>query len=218
MTRTVVLVDDHDLIRRGLRGAVERDGEFAVVAEAATLAGGLRDVRALRPDVVIIDLGLPDGSGLDGVRTMRAERADLGIVVLTMYADDEHLFAALEAQASAFVSKSAPTEEVLSAARHAASSPLAFTASGLSAAMRRRLTPTRSPLSGREQQVLELLGAGMTVPLIALQLFISLSTAKTYVAKLYEKLGASNRSQAIMTAVRLGLLDATPVTGSRPSA
>ena len=123
-----------------------------------------------------------------------------------MYDDDEHLFAALEAQASAFVAKSAPTDEVLSAARHAASSPHAFTAADLPGAMRRRMDPAKPRLSAREQEVLDLLGQGLTIPVLAKRLYISESTAKTYASKLYEKLGAHNRSQALVEAVRLGLL------------
>jgi DNA-binding NarL/FixJ family response regulator len=215
LSLSIVLIDDHDLIRGGLRGAFERDGGFDVVGDAANRAQGVRMVAALSPDVVVIDVGLPDGSGLQGVRSLRAAHPGLGIVVLTMYDDDEHLFGALEAQASAFVAKSAPTEEVLSAARHAASAPYAFSASDLSGAMRRRMSPARAALSGREQQVLELLGAGLTIPLIALQLYINQSTAKTYVSKLYEKLGATNRSQALVSAVRLGLLDVSAAAGAR---
>ena len=206
MSLSIVLIDDHDLIRGGLRGAFERDGGFEILGEAGDLARGLQMVITLRPDVVVIDVGLPDGSGLDGVKKLRANLPDLGIVVLTMYDDDEHLFAALDAQASAFVAKSAPTDDVLAAARHAASAPRAFSASDLGAAMRRRMAPSGPSLSAREQQVLELLGAGLTIPLIATQLYISQSTAKTYVSKLYDKLGAINRSQALVSAVRLGLL------------
>ncbi|CAA9356321.1 MAG: Two-component transcriptional response regulator, LuxR family [uncultured Frankineae bacterium] len=206
MTIRVLLIDDHDLIRGGLRGAFERDGAFEVVDEAGDVRRGLAAALSLRPDVVVVDVNLPDGSGLDAAKRLRAELPDLGIVVLTMYDDDEHLFAALEAQASAFVAKSAPTDEVLSAARHAAAAPHAFTAADLPGAMRRRMDPTKPRLSAREQDVLELLGEGLTIPVLAKRLYISESTAKTYASKLYEKLGASNRSQALVEAVRLGLL------------
>ncbi len=206
MTVRVLLIDDHDLIRGGLRGAFERDGAFEVVAEAGDIRRGLAAALSLRPEVVVIDVNLPDGSGLDAARQLRSELPDVGIVVLTMYDDDEHLFAALEAQASAFVAKSAPTDDVLSAAKHAAVSPHAFTAADLSGAMRRRMDPAKPRLSAREQEVLDLLGAGFTVPVLAKKLYISESTAKTYVSKLYEKLGANNRSQALVEAVRLGLL------------
>lgn len=204
---TVLLVDDHDLIRQGLRHAFERDPEFRVVGEAATAADAVSKAAELRPDVVIMDLRLPDGSGLDATRSLRSSRHDLGIVVLTMYAGDDQLFGALEAGASAFVPKNAPADEVVAAARHAASSPNAFTASDLAEAMKRRLTPSGPHLSPREGQVLRLLADGMSVAGIAKQLYVSESTAKTHISKLYEKLGAGNRAQALMTALRLGLLE-----------
>ncbi len=206
MSIRVLLIDDHDLIRGGLRGAFERDGAFEVVDEAGSVRQGMAAALSEKPDVVVIDVNLPDGNGLDAVRRLRAELPDVGIVVLTMYDDDEHLFGALEAQASAFVAKSAPTDEVLSAAKHAAAAPHAFTAADLSSAMRRRMDPAKPKLSAREQEVLELLGQGLTVPVLAKKLYISESTAKSYVSKLYEKLGANNRSQALVEAVRLGLL------------
>src|SRR3712207_991001 len=127
-TRTkVLLVDDHDLIRRGLRHAFERDRQFEVVGEASTAAEAIRLAGALQPEVVIMDLRLPDGSGLEATRALRKNSATIGIVVLTMYAGDDQLFGALEAGASAFVPKTAPADEVVAAARHAASAPSAFT-------------------------------------------------------------------------------------------
>src|SRR5688500_11153443 len=207
-TRTkVLLVDDHDLIRKGLRHAFERDRQFEVVGEAATAAEGVRQAGALQPDVVIMDLRLPDGSGLEATRALRKSSATMGIVVLTMYAGDDQLFGALEAGASAFVPKTAPADEVVAAARHAASSPSAFTAADLAEALKRRLAPAGPQLSPRESQVL-LLADGMSVAGIAKQLYVSESTAKTHISKLYEKLGAANRAQALMTALRLGLLEA----------
>jgi DNA-binding NarL/FixJ family response regulator len=206
-TTTVLLVDDHDLIRQGLRHAFERDPDFDVVAEAGTVADALSKASELRPDVVIMDLRLPDGSGLEATKKLRSARADVGIVVLTMYAGDDQLFGALEAGASAFVPKNAPADEVVAAARHAKSSPLAFTASDLAEAMKRKLTPSGPHLSPREGQVLRLLADGMSVAGIAKQLYVSESTAKTHISKLYEKLGAGNRAQALMTALRLGLLE-----------
>ncbi|GAA1703795.1 response regulator transcription factor [Fodinicola feengrottensis] len=205
---TVLLVDDHELIRQGLRHAFERDPQFRVVGEAGSVAEALSQADETRPDVVIMDLRLPDGSGLDATRKLRSAMPAVGIVVLTMYAGDEQLFGALEAGASAFVPKNAPSDEVVAAARHAASAPTAFTASDLAEAMKRRLAPTGPQLSPREGQVLQLLADGMSVAGIAKHLYVSESTAKTHISKLYEKLGAGNRAQALMTALRLGLLEA----------
>ncbi|MCL6537634.1 MAG: response regulator transcription factor [Acidothermus sp.] len=204
---TVVLVDDHELIRQGLRRAFERAADFEVVGEAATAADARSVVSALRPDVVVVDIRLPDGDGLDVARELRRHFPDLGIVVLTMYAGDEHLFGALEAGASAFVAKDAPAEDVVSAARHALVSPRSFSATDLAEAMRRRLAPSGPQLTPRERQVLHLLADGLGVGAIARHLFISESTTKTHISKLYEKLGVANRAQALMAAMRLGLLE-----------
>ena len=202
----VLLIDDHDLIRQGLARAFERQDDFNVCGQAASVAEGLRQFAALSPDVVITDVRLPDGLGFDLVREIRKQGHDTGMVVLTMYAGDEQLFAALEAGASAFVAKDAPADEVVAAARHALVSPRSFAAADLAGAMRRRMTPAGPQLTAREAEVLSLLARGFSVSAIARSIFVSDSTAKTHISKIYEKLGASNRADAIMKAVRSGLL------------
>jgi DNA-binding NarL/FixJ family response regulator len=203
---SVLLVDDHELIRHGLARAFERTSEFTVAGEAGSVAEGIALARSLEPDIVVTDVRLPDGTGLDLVRQLRAASDEIGIVVLTMYAGDEQLFAALEAGASSFVTKDSPSDEVIAAARHASVSPRSFTAGDLAGAMRRRLTPSGPQLSARETEVLKLLAEGLGVAAIARQLYVSESTAKTHISRIYEKLGAANRAQAIMIAIRSGVL------------
>lgn len=207
MPATVLLVDDHELIRQGLRRAFERDADFTVVGEAGALSDATRLAMTLRPDVVVIDVRLPDGNGLELAQKLRQARADVGLVILTMYAGDDQLFAALDAGASAFVPKSSPSDDVVAAARHASAKPTSFVASDLAEAMHRRLNPSGPQLTRREREVLDLLADGMGITSIARKLYISESTTKTHVSKLYDKLGAANRAQAIMAAVRAGLLD-----------
>jgi DNA-binding NarL/FixJ family response regulator len=202
----VLLIDDHDLIRQGLARAFEREDDFSVCGQAASVAEGLRQYNTLRPEVVITDVRLPDGLGFELVKEIRKQGHDTGVVVLTMYAGDEQLFAALEAGASAFVAKDAPADEVVAAARHALVSPRSFAAADLAGAMRRRMTPAGPQLTARESEVLGLLANGYSVSAIARSIFVSESTAKTHISKIYEKLGASNRADAIMKAVRSGLL------------
>jgi DNA-binding NarL/FixJ family response regulator len=202
----VLLIDDHDLIRQGLARAFERHADFEVVGQAASVGEGLRQFAGLDPDVVITDVRLPDGTGFDLVKQIRAGGHDTGVVVLTMYAGDEQLFAALEAGASAFVAKDAPSDEVVAAARHALVSPRSFTAADLAGAMRRKMTPAGPQLTAREAEVLSLLARGFSVAAIARSIFVSDSTAKTHISKIYEKLGAANRAQAIMNAIRANLL------------
>jgi len=206
VTLSVLLVDDHELIRQGLRRAFERDGGFKVVGEAGSLQEARRLLSQLKPNVVILDVRLPDGNGLEACRQLRSDDAEIGIVILTMYAGDDQLFEALESGASAFVPKNAPSEDVVAAARHAASSPRSFTAADLSEAMKRKMSPTGPQLTPREREVLGLLAEGLGVAQISRQLFISESTAKTHISKLYDKLGSGNRAQALMTALKLGLL------------
>ena len=211
MTISVLLVDDHQLIREGLRRAFDRAGDFDVVGEADSVAAATVAIGTLHPDVVIMDVRLPDGSGIELASAARQEFPELGIVVLTMYAGDDQLFGALDAGASAFVAKDAPAEDVVVAARHAASSPRSFSAPDLADAMRRRMTPTGPQLSPREREVLSLLAEGLGVAQISRRLYISDSTTKTHISKLYEKLGAGNRAQAIMAALKQGLIEAPEV-------
>lgn len=206
MPTRVVLVDDHQLIREGLRRAFDRAADFEVIGEAGSVADAHALIDTANPDVVIFDVKLPDGNGLDAARRVRGAYPDMGIVVLTMYAGDDQLFGALDAGASAFVPKDAPADDVVIAARHAASSPRSFTAPDLAEAMRRRMSPSGPQLSPREKEVLDLLAEGLGVSQISRRLYISDSTTKTHISKLYEKLGAGNRAQAIMAALKLGLI------------
>ncbi|NYG58033.1 DNA-binding NarL/FixJ family response regulator [Nocardioides daedukensis] len=202
----VVLVDDHELIRTGLARAFERDPGMTVVGQAGGVAQALSVIRETKPVVVVTDLQLPDGNGLDIVRSIRKNDPAMGLVVLTMHSGDDQIFGAMEAGASAFVGKDAPSKEVLSAARHAAVSPRTFLCSNLAGAMMRRSRDDRPRLSEREQEVLSLLAEGLGTGAIARQLYMSESTAKTHIAKIYQKLGATNRAQALVTAMRMNLL------------
>ena len=208
MTTRVLLIDDHELIRQGLARAFERDAEMTVIGQAGSVAAGVAAFGELGPDVIVTDLELPDGHGLEVVRHVRATSDTVGLVVLTMHASDDQIFAAMEAGASAFVGKDSKATEVVSAARHAAVAPRTFLCSGLSAAMMRRASaPVLPKLSGREEEVLALLADGLGTGEIAGNLYMSESTAKTHITHIYQKLGAANRAQALVTAMRLGLLD-----------
>ncbi len=207
MPISVGIVDGQTLTRYGLRELIAQHPDIEIVAECQSAAEAPAMVAAVRPDVVTIDVILPDGDGLRLAREFRDRYADLGIVMLTSQQEDDVLFRALENGVSAFVAKTAPLGEVLSAIRHASVAASSFTASGLATAIaRRRTMQDRLALSPRETEVLRLLHDGLSVPAIALEMFISVSTAKTYVARLYEKLGAANRAQALMAALHHGLI------------
>jgi DNA-binding NarL/FixJ family response regulator len=202
----VLLVDDHDLIRDGLMGVFALEPHMQVVGTAKNVATALQKYDELRPDVVVTDLQMQDGTGLDVVREVRKNGGNAGVVVLTMHSGDEQIFAAMEAGASAFVGKDAPSTEVVKAARHAAVSPRSFLCAGLTDAMLRRATAVATQLTSREHDVLKLLADGLSAAEIGARIHLSESTVKSHLAKIYQKLGVTNRAQALVTAMRVGLL------------
>lgn len=202
----VVLVDDHELIRTGLANSFALEPGTEVVGEAGSVADALQVIETTAPDAVVTDLQLPDGTGLDIVRKLRKARPELGLVVLTMHGGDDQIFAAMEAGASGFVGKDAPASEVVRATQHAAASPKTFVCSGLAGAMMRRGTAESTRLSDREHEVLLLLADGLGSGAIGTELYMSESTVKSHIGRIYQKLGATNRAQALVTAMRIGLL------------
>lgn len=202
----VLLIDDHELIRQGLATAMSAGGSLDIVGQAGSVNEGLQAWDREKPDVVVTDLQLPDGTGLDIVRAIRKQSGDVGLVVLTMHSGDDQIFAAMEAGASAFVGKDAPSAEVVSATQHAHKAPRTFMCAGLAGAMMRRVSGESTRLSDREHEVLLLLADGLGASQIARKLYMSESTAKSHIARIYQKLGASNRAQALVTAMRTGLL------------
>ncbi|HEY1486763.1 MAG TPA: response regulator transcription factor [Micromonosporaceae bacterium] len=135
----LLLVDDHELVRLGLRWVLRDSSAYAVIAEASTIAEALQYAIDVRPDVVVMDIELPDGSGLRATRALRRALPNIGIVILTVDDGRAHLLDALYAGASGYVSMSSPAADVLTAIRHAAEMPLAFAAAGLASAVRQRL-------------------------------------------------------------------------------
>lgn len=207
----LVIAGPHPLVRWGLSHAVDNCADLSTAGEATSREEALMVCHMLQPDVVAIDASLPERTAWHLLRDLRISREDVGLVLLAADRSDQSLFRALDAGASAFIGKDAPIVEVLTAIRGAAQTPSSFHAAGLAAALRRRRDQdANAALSPRELQILMLLRDGLSVPDIADRLYVSLSTAKTYVTRLYDKLGARNRAQALMTAVRIGLFDDSP--------
>lgn len=204
---SILLVDDHQLIREGLKHAFDRSDDCQVIAEAASVGEGLAQQSRHHAQVVITDLRLPDGSGLELVRQLRTVEPDLGLVILTMFPSDDQLFLAIEAGASAFLAKDLPSDEVVRVARGAAFSPRSFTTLNLDSALARKSSTPGPHLSPKERHVLQLLAAGDTVGQIGGKLFISTSTTKTHIARIYEKLSVGSRAQAVIAGIKWGLLD-----------
>ena len=212
MAISVVLVDDHAVVREAVAGMLAAHEDITVVGQAGSLSDGqvlVERVISAPPAgrlVAVVDVTMPDGSGLALVRAARERSKDIGLVVLTMLSDDSTLLEALDAGASALVRKSAPSEQVISAVRRAAEMPSEFSASGLAEAMRRQVDTPQTTLTARETEVLKLLVEGSSVAQVGRQLFMSPSTVKTHIGKIYDKLGAHNRASAVIAAVRLGLV------------
>ncbi|MEP9365616.1 response regulator transcription factor [Nocardioides sp. CN2-186] len=205
-TTRVLLVDDHDLVRDGLKGVFGMQPDMQVVGAAGSVAEALDAYAEHRPDVVVTDLQLPDGTGIDIVRSVRRDCDRTGLVILTMHYGDQQMFAAMEAGASAMVGKDVPSTDVVRAARQASISPRSFAAAGLVQALTRRTLRESGRLTDRETEILHLLADGLGLGEIAARLYVSRSTAKTHTARIYQKLGATNRAQALMIAMRTGLL------------
>jgi DNA-binding NarL/FixJ family response regulator len=204
----LIIVDSHPVTRLGLALMVNGQPDLHTVGEAGSATEAIGLITDLQPEVVTIGLSLPDRPGLELAAELRDRFEGLGIVIFTAHGEDDVLFRALETGASAFVPKTATSPEILGAIRHAAVAASSFSSRGLAAALRRRQqAPALPTLSERERQVLSLLLAGLSIPELALRLHISTSTAKTYVARLYDKLGANSKAQALLTAVRLGLVE-----------
>lgn len=204
MSITVTLVDDHTLVRQAVARLIEDEPGLMVAGQAGSAAEALALLEQGLPDVVVVDVSLPDGDGLSLVTALRSRSDQLGIVVLTMHSDDHTLVAALEAGASGLVVKTAPSEAVITAIRRAAETPSTFSADGLATALRRHGSGPQ--LTRRELDVLELLARGLAVSVVAKQLYLSESTVKTHIKRIYDKLGARTRAGAVMAAVRIGLV------------
>jgi two-component system, NarL family, response regulator DevR len=204
MTLRVLVVDDHAIVREGLRRLITKDPSITVVGEASSKREAFAQISHHNPDVIVVDLHLPDGSGLEVIAWARSLSQKLGIVVLTMSNLPEHVLASMQSGASSHVDKSAPIHDLLLAIRASAEKPLSFTARRMTEAIIAKNKETG--LTPRELEILEKLPTGDTVLEIAAQLFVTESTIKTHLSSVYKKLGATNRVQAINAARKLGLL------------
>jgi hypothetical protein len=199
----ILLVDDHPVIRAGLKRALI-DAGLICCGEAATRAEAFAQIAHHAPNGVILDLHLPDGSGLDIVQWIRKNSKTMAIVILTMSDEESHLIAAMRAGASAFVQKSAPLSEVIAALKGALTLPQNFSASGLAKAMQK--SNSIEQLTPRELSVLSALTNSGTNQELARSLHISEATFKTHLAAIYRKFGVSTRLDAIKSARRINLL------------
>ncbi len=202
----VLLVDDHPIVRAGLRALFAEDPAVEVVAEAATGEEAVALARHLRPDVVLCDLRL--GDGMDGVRATAALRAldpSPAVLILTTFDRDAEVLGAVEAGACGYLLKDAPPEQIAAAIRRASAGELVLSPE-LAARVRRVRRSPHLALTDREREVLGLLGAGASNREIARTLFVTEATVKTHLVHVFEKLGVDSRSRAVAVARQTGIL------------
>ncbi|CAB4696229.1 unannotated protein [freshwater metagenome] len=196
----LLIVDDHAIVREGLKRALSQEG-FDSINEADCVSAARAKISACAPDVAIIDINLPDGTGFELIRWIRSYSKSIGIVVLTLHQEENYVVSAMNAGASAFVSKSEPIPILIAAIRHSAIAPLTFSANALDRVIRH----SHSDLTAREFDLLAQLEKGMTTQQISELMFISQSTVKTHLASIYRKLEVNNRTAAVHAMHQRGL-------------
>jgi DNA-binding NarL/FixJ family response regulator len=204
---TVYLLDDHELVRRGIRDLLESSGDIEVVGESGLAQEAARRIPALRPDVAILDGRLPDGSGIEVCRTIRSVDPGIKALILTSYDDDDALFAAIMAGASGYLLKQVRGDDFVDTVhRVAAGQSMLDPAVTAQVLERLRSGPPRDPvtdqLTPKEHQILDLIGEGLTNRQIATRLSLAEKTVKNYVSALLAKLGVESRTQAAIIATR----------------
>ncbi len=199
----ILVVDDHAAIRAGLSRAIE-ESEMICCAMAASKSEALAQLAHTNPDAMVVDLNLPDGSGLDLVRWARKSSSDIAIVMLTMSDSESDLIAAMSAGASGYVKKSAPLTELISVLKRALLAPKSFTAADIVAAL--KTVSATKLLTQREVEVLRALARVGDIRQLASQLHISESTFKTHASAIYRKLEVSNRLAAIKIGIESGII------------
>jgi DNA-binding NarL/FixJ family response regulator len=204
----VFLLDDHEIVRRGVHDLLESEPGITVVGEAGTAAAALARIPALKPDVAILDVRLPDGDGVSVCREIRSRMPQVACLMLTSFGDDEALFDAIMAGAAGYVLKQIRGTDLVGAVRTIASGQSLLDPEAASRVMRRmRDQAQRSdPLSGltdQERRILELIGEGLTNRQIGERLFLAEKTVKNYVSALFAKLGMERRTQAAAYAARV---------------
>ncbi|HKS43499.1 MAG TPA: response regulator transcription factor [Amycolatopsis sp.] len=211
----VFLVDDHEVVRRGVKDLLEADPELTVIGEAASAAQALARIPALQPDIAVLDVRLPDGNGIELCRELRSRLPELNVLMLTSYTDEEAMLNAIMAGAGGYVIKDIQGLQLVSAVRDvgAGRSLLDNRAAATLMAKLRAEADSGGPLAGlteRERTLLDLIGEGLTNRQISERMYLAEKTVKNYVSRLLTKLGLERRTQAAVLATKLR-------DGKRPS-
>ncbi|BBH63984.1 DNA-binding response regulator [Actinoplanes sp. OR16] len=203
----ILLVDDHPVVRMGLRGMLDAEPGLTVIGEASSGTEGVARAVALQPDIVLMDLRMPGGDGVEATGRILAEAPGVRVMVLTTYESDRDILRAIEAGASGYLLKDASPAELADAVRAAARGETVLAPSVASTLVRQVRTPAPPALSARETEVLRQVAAGLTNAEIGKRLFISEATVKTHLLRIFNKLDVADRTAAVTTAMRHGLLE-----------
>ena len=209
MTIRVFLLDDHEVVRMGLRELLQSDGDIEVVGDEGTARAAVARIPALKPDVAILDARLPDGSGIEVCREIRSSMPSVRVIILTSYDDDEALFAAIMAGAAGYVLKQVSGSDLLGAVRHVADGGSLLDPQVTERVLQRLRDPEPSEpealrrLTPQERRILELVAEGLTNRQIGERLFLAEKTVKNYMSVVLAKLGLESRTQAAVLATRL---------------
>jgi two-component system, NarL family, response regulator NreC len=215
MTIRLLLVDDHAVVRSGLRMMLENEADAEIVGEASSAAEAIEAAMRLKPNVILMDIGLPDLSGIDATREIKKRVSEVSIVALTIHEDEEYFFKMLEAGASGYVPKRAAPEELLTAIRVAATGQVYLYPSLAKLLVRDFLDGGRAPneepaseLTDREQEVLTFLAEGVSNEEIAASLVISPKTVARHRENIMRKLNLHSRAELVRYAIRKGIIKA----------
>jgi DNA-binding NarL/FixJ family response regulator len=197
----VLICDDHEVVREGLRTLISKQAGLSVVGEAATVKEAVQAAARAKPDVVIMDVRLPDGNGIEACRTIREARPETGVIMLTSYADDEALFSSILAGAAGYLLKDAKSQAVLDAIAAVAQGRSLLDPSVTGAVLERVRKgtgedPALASLTDQERKVLEHVATGKTNREIGEVMFLSEKTVKNYVSRILDKLGLARRAEA----------------------
>lgn len=202
------LLDDHEIVRRGLRDLFESEDDLEVVGDCGSAAEAIRITPAVRPDVAILDARLPDGSGIDVCRAIRSKNPEIKAIILTSYDDDEALFAAIMAGASGYVLKQVRSADLVDTVRRVAAGQSLLDPAVTARVLERLRAPEPeadelAALTEREREILTLIAEGLTNRQIGARLYLAEKTVKNYVSSLLAKLGLERRTQAAVLASKL---------------
>jgi DNA-binding NarL/FixJ family response regulator len=202
----VMIVDDHPVVRNGLSGMFAGEPGFEVVGDASDGSEAVRRARAMSPDVILMDLRMPEMDGVSAIAALSAAGVPARVLVLTTYDTDSDVLAAIEAGATGYLLKDAPPNELFKAVRAAAGGETVLSPTVATRVVGQMRAPVQEPISQRELEVLELVAQGTSNRDAAARLFISEATVKTHLMHIYGKLGVNDRAAAVAEAFNRGLL------------